>query len=377
LEEKMPYPPSSTVAEINLANLRYNFRNIKQRVAPAGIMAVVKADAYGHGAVPVARCLLEEGAQFLAVARLSEALKLIQAGIVAKTLIFGTLFPEEMASAIRHDLRVTVTRAEDFVTLDRLAASQRTVAIVHVKIDTGMGRVGLPYQQAPESIRASAYLKNVHIEGVYTHFATADCRDKTFAYEQLTRFKNIVESLRKDGGTQPLFHAANSGAILDLPEAYFNLVRPGIALYGHYPTTETSESLPLRQVMTLKTKVAQIRELPAGKSISYGRRYFTKTATRIAVLNIGYADGIQRAFTNQGEVMIDGRLFPMVGTVTMDQLMVEIGDAPVKTGADVLIWGNSEDGIQQATLVAARIGTISYELCCGVAPRVPRIYIDK
>ena len=373
----MPYPQSPTIAEINLANLRYNYQIIKQRVAPAGIIAVVKANAYGHGAVPVARCLVEEGAQFLAVARLSEAMELIQVGIDAKILIFGTLFPEEMASAIKHNVRVTVTRAEDFITIDRLAASLRTVAVVHVKIDTGMGRVGLSYQQTLEIINSSKNLNNVHIEGVYTHFATADCRDKSFACEQLALFKEITVSLGKVGGAQPLFHAANSGAILDMPESYFDLVRPGIALYGHYPTTETSESFPLRQVMTLKTKIAQIREMPGDASISYGRRYFTKNATRIAVLNIGYADGIQRAFTNKGEVMINGKMFPMVGTVTMDQIMVEVGDAPVKTGADVLIWGNSPDGILQATQVAAKIGTISYELCCGVAPRVPRIYINK
>ncbi len=371
----MNYPQHATIAEIDLDNLRYNYRNIKQHVAPSELISVVKANAYGHGAVPVARCLQAEGAQYFAVARLSEAMELRESGITGRILIFGTLFPEEMAAAIKHDFRVTVTRDEDFTTLEQLAASLRTRAYIHVKIDTGMGRVGLPYQRALDSICTAFDHKNVTIEGVYTHFATADCRDKTFAYEQLSRFESIVEKLKK---TAPItFHAANSGAILDIPEARFDMVRPGISLYGHYPTTETSESIPLRQVMTLKTKIAQIRELPADTSISYGRRYFTKHITRVAVLNIGYADGIQRAFTNKGFVMINGQLFPMVGTVTMDQLMVEIGDAGVTTGDEVLFWGNSPQGTLQATWVADQIGTISYELCCGVTPRVSRIYINQ
>jgi len=372
----MNYLENTTVAEIDLENLRFNYRNIKKRVAPAEIMAVVKANAYGHGAVPVAKCLHSEGAQYFAVARVSEGLELIQAGITGQILIFGTLFPDEMATAIAHNLRVTATKPDDFATISRIAADLNTTAGVHIKVDTGMGRVGLTSDSAVELIRQAASIENIRIEGVYTHFATADCQDKTFANEQLSRFNDIIEHLRQTGLTGLLFHAANSGAILDLPVAYFDLVRPGIALYGHYPTTETSESIPLRQVMTLKTKVAQIRELPAGTSISYGRRYFTKTATRIAVLNIGYADGIQRTFTNKGEVLIDGRLFPMVGTITMDQIMVEIGAEPVKVGDEAIFWGNSPNGVLQATQVATRIGTIAYELCCAVAPRVPRIYIN-
>lgn len=373
----MQYPQNITVAEIDLANLRYNYRNLKQRVAPAGVMAVVKANAYGHGAVPIAHCLQEEGVQYFAVARLSEALELVQAGITGKILIFGTLFPDELACAIAHDIRITITQPEDFTTIDYLAADLHKIADVHIKIDTGMGRVGLSTDRAFELIQLAINLKNISLEGIYTHFATADRRDKTFAKEQLVRFTQLLSKLRRAGITSPLIHAANSGAILDLPESYFDLVRPGIALYGHYPSSETSESIPLRQVMTLKTKVAQIRELPGGTSISYGRHYFTKNATRIAVLNIGYADGIQRSFSNKGEVLINGTLFPMVGTITMDQIMVEIGDAPVKTGDDVLIWGSSPKGILQASRVTAKIGTIAYELCCAVAPRIPRVYINK
>jgi len=373
----MHYPQNITVAEIDLVNLRNNYHNIKRKVAPAEIIAVVKANAYGHGAVPIAHCLQQEGVQYFAVARLSEAMELVQAGITGKILIFGTLYNEEISCAIAQNVRVTVTREEDFETIDRLALYLQKVAKVHVKIDTGMGRVGLPCNRALEFINSASRLNNIHIEGICTHFATADRRDKSFAREQLIHFNEIIDKLRQTGITMPLIHAANSGAVLDMPETYFDLVRPGITLYGHYPSIETTESIQLRQVMSLKTRVAQIREVPAGTSISYGRYYFTKKSTRIAVLNIGYADGMPRAFTNKGQVMINGHLYPIVGAVTMDQLMVEIGDANVKSGDDVLIWGNSQSGVLQATQIAAKAGVLIYELCCAVAPRIPRIYIDK
>jgi alanine racemase len=373
----MHYPQNITVAEIDLTNLRYNYHNIKKKVAPAEVMAVVKANAYGHGAVPIAHALQQEGVKYFAVARLCEAMELVQAGITGKILIFGTLYNEEISCAIAQNIRVTVTREEDFATIDRLATYLQKTASVHVKVDTGMGRVGLPCERAFELIKAALKLKNIHIEGICTHFATADSRDKTYTHEQLGRFKIVIEQLRKAGITEPLIHAANSGAVLDLPETYFDLVRPGITLYGNYPSTDTSESIALRQVMSLKTKVAQIREVPAGASISYGRYYITKKATRIAVLNIGYADGLPRAFTNKGQVMIKGQLYPMVGAVTMDQLMVEVGEADVKSGDDVLIWGNSPGGTIQATRIAAKAGVLIYELCCAVAPRIPRIYIDN
>lgn len=367
----------TTVAEVDLECLRGNYHAIRRHVAPADVMAVVKANAYGHGAVPVARCLQVEGARHFAVARVAEGLELQQAGITGKILIFGTLFPDELETAIAHGLQVTATRAEDFAMAARLAAARRTTAIVHVKVDTGMGRVGLPCDSAVETIRSASGLPDLRIEGVYTHFATADCREKSFAEEQLARFTSLIGGLQRAGVSVPLVHAANSGAILDLPATCFDLVRPGIALYGHYPTTETSESVPLRQVMTFKTRVAQVRALPAGTSVSYGRRYVTQSATRIAVLNVGYADGVSRAFTNKGLVLIRGRLFPMVGTITMDQLMVDIGTAPVGVGDDVVLWGQSNQGALAATQVAERVGTIPYELCCAVAPRVPRRYLNE
>jgi alanine racemase len=369
--------PVYTVAEINLDNLRYNYRLISQKVAPAKVMAVIKADAYGHGALAVGRTLAEAGAQYFAVARVSEAVELRQAGFYQPLLIFGSLFPDEMEVALQQGCRITLASENDLANLLKICAASRLNARVHLKIDTGMGRVGILVNEAREFIKKAASRSEIFIEGIYTHFATADSADKTFALWQLEQFKKLRSAIINDGLQIPYFHAANSGAILDLPETFFDMVRPGIALYGHYPTTETSESLPIRPVMTLKTRVVAIRRLPPGSSISYGRRYITQQETAIAVLPIGYADGISRKFTNIGKVMLNGKYYPIAGTVTMDQIMVDVGDDPIAIGDTAYFWGESPHGVISATKVAAEIGTIAYELCCAVSRRVPRVYLSQ
>ena len=364
-----------TVAEINLRNLVYNLRNIEKKVAPAEVMAVVKADAYGHGAVPVTKALVDAGVKFFAVARLAEALELRNAGIKEKILIFGSLFQDEIPSAIDNNIRITLASEEDVKRVSEVAIKKRKIVHVHINVDTGMGRVGFLYDKAVPFILKSIENNNLNVEGLYSHFATSDCRDKSYAYEQLKKFRLVLSQLKKKKVKIPLIHMANSGDVLDIPESYFNMVRVGISLYGHYPSTETLESIPLKQVMTLKSKVLQIRRLPRGTNVSYGCHFTTKKETSIAILPIGYADGIHRAFTNKGKVMIKGKLYPIVGTVTMDLIMVDIGDDPIKAGDEVIFWGNSSGGVVQATKLAKRIGTISYELCCSVSKRVPRVYI--
>lgn len=372
----MSYFPVHTVAEINLTNLLHNYRAIRDRVAPAKVMAVVKADAYGHGALPVAQSLAKEGCRHFAVARLSEAIELRQNRFDLPLLIFGSLFPDEMEIAVQNDCRVTLTSDVDLQNLLAIARRLKRSVRVHIKVDTGMGRVGLLWEQALDFVRRVAAQSELVIEGVYTHFATADLADKSFAYEQWQRFDGLRQAILSAGIKVGYFHAANSGAILDLPATYLDMVRPGISLYGNYPTLETSASLNLRPVMTLRSKVAALRRLPAGTSISYGRRYFTTHETTVAVLPIGYADGIARSFTNRGKVMIEGRFYPMVGTITMDQIMVDVGDAPVTLGQDVYFWGETPFGTIDTTAVAAQVGTIAYELCCAVTKRVPRRYIS-
>jgi len=365
---------SYTVAEIHLDHLVHNLTEIRKKVAPSEVMCVVKADAYGHGAIPVTRCLIKEGVTYFAVARLSEALELRDAGIEEKILIFGSLFPDEIETAALNDIQVTITDQNDIDTVREIALRNSIFVKVHLNIDTGMGRVGISFDQARTAIIKIVNIEQIKLEGIYTHFATSDERNKGYAELQLQRFYEITDGLVEHLPNKPIIHAANSGAILDISDARFDMVRAGISLYGHYPTTVTSRSIPLKQVMTLKTHVGLVRRLVAGSSVSYGRKFITEKDTSIAVLPIGYADGIHRTMTNNADVIINGKLYPLVGTITMDQIMVDVGDDPVNIGDEVIFWGDTPLGKLQATKVAHRIGTISYELCCAITKRVPRIY---
>ncbi len=361
-----------TRAIIDLDCLAFNFRNIHEAVTPARVIAVVKADAYGHGALAVANRLAAEGADLFAVARLDEALELRDSGFLRPILLFGRLFANEIPIAAKAGLRISVFDHRDVAWIE--SAGMEDPVTVHVKVDTGMGRVGILWEQAPELFKRLRKCGQCIVEGVYSHFATSDEADKGYAELQLRRFNDVLEKLQGEGLRPPMVHMANSGAVLDMPDSRFDAVRPGILLYGHYPSGETSRSIALRQVMTLETRVSHVRRLPAGFPVSYGRRYTTRGATRVAVLPIGYADGVRRALTNRGHVLIGGRTYPMVGTITMDQLMVEIGDGEVSVGDRAVLWGRDGQRSIQALEVAAAIDTIPYELTCGVTRRVPRVY---
>lgn len=362
-----------TRAEINLDNLAHNIRAIQQKVLPSRVMPVVKADAYGHGAIPVSRRLAREGFTMVAVSRLEEAMELRDSGVAQSILIFGRLFPGEIPTAIRAGFRMSVCCAEDIRWIEE--AGQEQPALVHVNLDTGMGRMGLMANQVSQCFDQLINSRHCLWEGLYSHFSTSDESDKDYAHLQLSRFREILDRIQTLEKRPSLVHMANSGAILDIPESYFDAVRPGILMYGHYPSSETSRSIEPRQVMTLKTFVAHVREMPEGYPISYGRRWVTRMSTKIAVLPLGYADGIDRRFTNNGEVLIRGRRFPMVGTVTMDYLMVDVGDEPVMPGDEAIIWGESSQGTIQLLEVAEKIGTIPYELTCGVSKRIKRVYL--
>jgi len=363
----------ATRATIDLDNLAFNFRNIRDAAAPADVIAVIKADAYGHGALAVANRLAAEGAAMFAVARLDEALELRDSGFLRPILLFGRLFAEEIPVAIKAGLRISVFSSEDVRWID--ASGGDGPVAVHVKVDTGMGRVGVLWEKAGELFESLKTSRRCFVEGVYSHFSTSDEADKAYAHLQLARFKGVLDMLAQKGARPGTVHMANSGALLDLPASRFDAVRPGIILYGHYPSGETSRSIRLRQVMTLETRVSHVRRLPEGFPVSYGRRYTTAAETRVAVLPIGYADGVRRALTNRGRVLIGGRRYPMVGTITMDQLMVEVGSAPVSPGDRAVLWGESGGQRIQALDVAASIDTIPYELTCGVTPRVKRVYV--
>jgi alanine racemase len=360
-------------AEINLDNLSFNIRAIQKKVSPSKVIPVVKADAYGHGAVPVSRHLQKEGFSTMAVSCLEEALELRETGIGQSILIFGRLFPGEITTAIKAGFRLSICGAEDIHWIEQ--AGQDQPAYVHVNIDTGMGRMGLMENQVSQCFDELTKSPYCVWEGVYSHFSTSDNRNKEYAYLQLSRFQRILNQIEIRKQKPSMVHMANSGAILDITESYFDAVRPGILLYGHYPSPETSASIEIKQVMTLKTFVAQVREMPQGYSISYGRKWVTKRPTKIAVLPVGYADGIDRRFTNNGEVLIGGRRYPMVGTVTMDYVMVDVGNEPVRPGDEAIIWGESPRGSIQVLEVAEKIGTIPYEITCGVSKRIKRVYL--
>jgi alanine racemase len=363
-----------TCARIHLDSLRFNFCEIRKKIAPARLIPVVKADAYGHGAVPVSRCLVGEGGDMLAVAQYREAMELRDSGIDVPILIFGRLFPDELPDAIRAGFRISLFGTDDIRWIERVPGNQ--AAYVHVNVETGMGRVGVQSAREPDFFDTLSHSRRCVWEGLYSHFATSDEADKGYAREQLSRFKVLLNRLQSHGPLPPMVHMANSGAILDIPESYFDACRSGIMLYGHYPSRETSRSIPLKQVMTLVTVVAHVRRLPAGHNVSYGRRWKTEQEATIAVLPIGYADGIRRHLTGRLHVMIRGRTYPVVGTITMDQIMVDMGDDPVAVGDDVLIWGDTESGSIQVLDVAETMGSIPYEMTCGISRRIRRVVVD-
>jgi len=363
-----------TYVEINLRNLVYNLEKVREKVYPAEIMAIVKADAYGHGLIEVSRALTENGVKFLAVARITEVEELVKAGIKANIILFGALQYDEMEYAINKGIRISIVDHSDVDKVAKAVEREKTKCVAHVKVDTGMNRVGIKPECIDEVVEKLKRIDNLILEGIYSHFSTSDEKDKTFANLQLKRFKEVLSRLIAKGYNFKYIHMANSGAILDLPSSYFNMVRPGITLYGNYPSLETTESIKLKPVMKFITHVSIVRFVSKGSYISYGRKYKVNKDTNIAVLPVGYADGYSRAFTNKGRVLIKGKLYPVVGAVTMDQLMVDIGNDNIQPGDKAVLWGNDSFREINVTNLAELIGMVPYELTCSVSKRVARIY---
>ena len=366
-----------TVAVIDLKAIRSNVQSVVQKVKPARVMAVVKANAYGHGMPEVAKTALDAGADYLAVALVEEGIGLREAGILEPTLIFGGFFPDQAKLFVQYDLDATLYSVRNGEALAKAARLLGRRARVHVKIDTGMGRVGVPWEKAADFVAEVAAMDALELVGVYTHFATSDERDKTFANLQLERFRWVLKQIESRGISIPIKHAANSGAILDMPEAYFDMVRPGIMLYGYYPSFETTESVPLQPAMAFRSKVLFVKEVEKGTSVSYGRKFVAPRKTTIATIPVGYADGYNRLLTNQGEVLIAGKKYPVVGRVCMDQILVDLGPgSQVREGDDVLLFGKTPEGEVSVYDICRKLGTIPYEVTCWVSGRVPRIYVN-
>jgi alanine racemase len=367
-----------TWVEINLAALRSNYQVVKGHL-PQGtkIMAAVKANAYGHGIVEVSKTLVACGVDYLGVACVDEAVMLRRAGVKKPILHLGGFLKGDTQAFLEYDITATVADLDLAKNLNQVGRRFKKKIKVHVKIDTGMGRLGVWHNEASDFIISLCALEHLSLEGIYTHFPSADS-DEDFTHSQLAVFCTLLDKLQIRGVDIPLKHCANSMAVLGFKNAYFNLVRPGLALYGLHPKEDMFDRVNLKPVLNFKTKVVYLKEVEKGRSISYGRTYITSEKTRIATLPVGYGDGYNRLLSNRGAVLLHGCLCPIVGVVCMDQTMVDVGSVPgVKLEDEVVLVGVQKNKKIRVEEIAAMCHTIPYEVVCWISPRVPRLYINQ
>lgn len=338
------------------------------------VMAVVKANAYGHGLTEVSRFLEWQSIDYLGVATAEEGVAIREAGIKSPILVFT--LPAKGQPHLYHQFRLESTISSEFDArlLNTEATRRRRSLPVHLKVDTGMNRIGVKVSEIRKLLASVSKLRRLEIKGIYTHFATADQPDKTFSREQIGQFHQALEILRSEGVTPEHIHCAGSAGIVDLPDSYFSMVRPGLMLYGYYPSHRASEAVPVRPVLALKSRISLVKWIDAGETVSYGRRYTAQARTQIATLPLGYADGYMRLLTGKAEVLINGRRFPVVGTICMDQIMVDVGDSDVAVGDEAVLIGKQGDESIDAWDLADRVGTIPYEILTSISSRVPRTY---
>ncbi|MBC2693763.1 MAG: alanine racemase [Desulfobacteraceae bacterium] len=378
-------------AEVDLKAIAHNIRELRRVTNPkARFMAVVKANAYGHGIIEVARQLLENGIEALGVANIEEGIQIRKDGIYAPVLIFGYTSPVHAKKLIEFDLTQTVFSCETSEKLSQAANAYGKKIKVHIKVDTGMGRLGL----LPGRLRLSKYdkgtkdssvsevesisrLNMLELEGIYTHFATADKADRTYAKNQFEIFMDFLNRLRAAGLEIPVTHAANSAAIINMPETHLDMVRAGISIYGLYPSEEVDRSIiKLKPAMELKTKIIHLKKVPAGFKISYGTTYETEKPTTIATVSIGYADGLNRLLSSKGRLLVCGQSAPIVGRICMDLTMLDVGEIQeVVMEEEVVVFGKQGNASITVDEIASTINTINYEVISTIMERVPRIYI--
>lgn len=364
-------------AEVNLDNLVHNIQEIRKNVSSDSLVtAVVKANAYGHGSVVLAKLFLENGADRLAVATLSEAIELRQAGIDSEILVLGYTQISEYGKLIDYNITQTIFSLDQGIKISDKALDLGKNIKIHIKLDTGMSRLGfLCTDDSVDEINRIYNLPNVEIEGIFTHFARADEFDKSFTQVQYSRFMEMVKKLNDQGVSIPIRHVSNSAAIIDIGDYNLDMVRAGIMLYGLYPSNEVKRDIDLRPAMALKTKISHIKDLDEAIGISYGHAYKTDKKTRVGTLPLGYADGFTRLFFDKVRVCIGGHMVKVIGKICMDQCMVDLTDfADIEIGDEVTIFGY-EDGLPTAEDLGNLLGTINYEIVCMVGRRVPRVYI--
>ena len=364
-----------TVVEVSLARLTENFRAIQAAVAPAAVMPIVKANAYGHGLVPVARHLVGLGATTLGVAFLEEAVALREAGVTVPILVMGGIFGDQIPIFLRHGLTLTASSIDKLKQVDEIAGRLGVTATVHLKIDTGMERIGVHWYSAEKLLEASLSCRHVDVTGIFSHFANADAADLSSARLQLSRFLDVLTWYDRHGVAPPVRHMANSGAVLQLRESHLDLVRPGILLYGVYPSIEVRKTIAVRPALSLRSRVVYFKVVTPGHPVSYGSTWQSDHPVRVVTVPVGYGDGYFRALSNVAHVLIRGRKYPVVGRVCMDQIMVNIEWETAYNDDVVTLLGADGDELITCEHVAEWAGTIPYEVLTNLNTRIPRVYV--
>jgi alanine racemase len=364
-----------TLVEVDLARLAANFRAIKDKVAPASVMPILKANAYGHGLAQVANLMETLGADYLGVAVLEEGILLREHGIHAPILVLGGILGNQVPYFIEHNLTITASSVEKLWHVDEVAEQLGLVAKVHLKIDTGMERIGVHYYNAENLLETALQCKHIDVEGIFSHFATSESTDLSYAYLQLERFQEVLSFYDKHDMEPPRFqHMANSGAILQLPEAYFNLVRPGLLLYGVYPSPEIIRSVIVQPALSWKSRVVYFKVIQPGHPVGYGSTWQSDHMVRAVTIPVGYGDGYFRSMSHQAEVIIRGKRYPIVGNISMDQIVVNIEWETAYNDDEVVLIGEMGDESITSEELAVWAGTIPYEILTNINTRVPRVY---
>lgn len=366
-----------THVEVNLDRLYQNLKAIREKTSPAKVMIIVKANAYGHGLVEVAQYLAPH-ADFIGVAVLEEGILLREMGLSVPILVLGGIWEEQIPEFIKHDLILTASSVERLQQIDQVAESLHKKAIVHLKIDTGMERIGVHYYNAHILQETALSCKHVGVEGIYSHFANSDVKDLEHARLQLARFNEVLDFYEKHSLPMPLRHMANSGAILQLPEATYDIVRPGIMLYGVYPSDVVARTVPIKPALTWASKVVYFKVTRPGHPVSYGSTWETDENVRVVTVPVGYGDGYFRAMSNKAEVIIRGKKYDQVGRICMDQMVVNLGpEGESYHGDEVILIGESDGQYITAEDLAQWAGTNPYEVLTNINSRVPRVYVTK
>ncbi len=365
-----------TLVEVNLARLAENLRAIRQKVAPAKVMTILKANAYGHGLVEVARWMEQQGADYLGVAYLEEGLLLRQNGIRLPVLVLGGIIGNQVPLFLQNDLTLTASSLEKLEQIESAAAQLGLPARVHLKIDTGMERIGVHYYSAAGLLEASLKCKHCLIEGIYSHFANADAADLSHARLQLERFNEVLRFYERRSLPAPLRHIANSAGILQLPESYFDLARPGILLYGVYPSPEAARTVAVRPALSWKSRVVYFKVVLPGHPVSYGSTWQSDHPVRVVTVPVGYGDGYFRSLSGKAQVLINGRQYPVIGRICMDQMMVNLEMGSAYNGDEVILLGEAGGAAITVEHLAEWAGTIPYEILTNINTRVPRVYLQ-